>query len=141
MKGYLQVQAEGSRYGFRVGDVEQVMELVSVQPAPGVVAAVRGVTVASGRTLPVVHLVALLTMTTPPQPVRSTGVIVTCGDASVVFEVDDVDSVIPEDPLPVPEGWRIPWASGVAPGHRLVPILDVSALAERLHASTARQYA
>ena len=141
MKGYLRVEAEGSQYGFRVGDVEHVMELVAVQPAPGVIAAVRGVTVASGRTLPVVHLVALLTMTTPPQPVRSTGVIVTCGEASVVFEIDDVDAVIPEDPLPVPEGWHVPWASGVAPGNRLVPILDVSVLAERLHSSPTQQYA
>jgi chemotaxis signal transduction protein len=136
MRGYLLLRAEGAPYGFRVTDVEQVVDLDEVYPAPGVVPAVRGVAHVSGRLVPLVHLVALLTQGTPPSECRPTGVLTRCVDGNVVFEVDDVDAVVAEDPLPVPAGWQVPWASGVAPGTRLVPILDLAVLAERLsHAS------
>lgn len=132
MRGYLLLRAEGATYGFRVADVEQVVDLGDVYAAPGVVPAVRGVTPISGRLVPLVHLVALLTQGTPPSEYRPTGVVARCADGRVVFEVDDVDAVIAEDPLPVPDGWLVPWASGVAPGRKLIPIVDLAVLAERL---------
>jgi chemotaxis signal transduction protein len=137
MKGYLLVRAEGLPYGFRVADVDQVMDLGEVYPAPGVVEAVRGLTFVSGRLVPLVHLVALLMQDVPPAERRGTGVVTRCGDRTVVFEVDDVDTVVADDPLPAPEGWQVPWASGVAAGSRLIPVLDVNVLAERLAAMPA----
>lgn len=139
MKGYLLVRAENAGYGFRIADVEQVLDLSEVYPAPGLVPAVRGVTVVAGRLVPLVHLVALLTRGAPPAERRATGVVVRCPDLPVVFEVDDVDHVVVEDPLPVPEGWRLPWAGGVAQGSGLIPILDVDALAERLAPTAERE--
>jgi hypothetical protein len=50
----------------------------------------------------------------------------------VVLEVDDAEAVLPETPKPVPEGWRIAWASGFLEGERVIPIVDVDVLAERL---------
>jgi len=51
----------------------------------------------------------------------------------VAFEVDDVDAVVREQPLPVPRGQVLPWASGVAEQEdRLVPILDLDALGDRI---------
>ena len=35
------------------------------------------------------------------------------------FEVDDVDAVVREEPLPVPRGQELPWASGVAAHRRM----------------------
>lgn len=137
MRGYLLLRAEGGVYGFRVADVEQVVDLGEVYAAPGVVPAVRGVTVLSGRLMPLVHLVALLTQGVPPSEYRPTGVVARCADGRVVFEVDDVEAVIAEDPLPVPGGWQVPWASGVAPGSTLVPIVDLTVLAERLAPASA----
>lgn len=139
MKGYLLVRAEGGHYGFRIADVEQVLDLQEAYPVPGLVPAVRGVTVVAGRLVPLVHLVALLTRGVPPPDRRPTGVVVRCPDRPVVFEVDDVEQVVLDDPLPLPEGWRVPWAAGVASGSGLIPIVDVAALAERLAATPERE--
>jgi chemotaxis signal transduction protein len=128
----LLVVAEGMRLGFPLAAVEQVLDLGAAYPAPGVVPAVRGVTEVGGHLVPLVHLAALLGGAPPPPDRRATGVAARCGGRVVVFEVDDVETVILDEPLPVPEGWRVPWARGVAKGEQLIPILDVDALAERL---------
>ncbi|MGH7909138.1 MAG: hypothetical protein ACRENW_04720, partial [Thermodesulfobacteriota bacterium] len=62
------------------------------------------------------------------------------GARVVAFEVDDADDVVREEPLPVPRGESLPWASGVGRGRGgvgggaggLVPILDLDALGERI---------
>lgn len=132
MKGILVVRAEGAPVGLQVADVEHVLDLGDVHPAPSRLPAVRGVTAVGSRLLPLVHLRALLGQGVPPQGLGRTGVIVRCGGARVVLEVDDAEAVLPETPKPVPEGWRIAWASAVLEGERVIPVVDVEVLAERL---------
>ncbi len=60
-----------------------------------------------------------------------------CDGRTVPFEVDDADEVVFEDPLPVPNGWDLPWALGVARlNEELIPVVDVATLVDRLTAAS-----
>lgn len=132
MKGYLLAWTDGQQYGFRLEDLDHVFDLDAVYRAPGVLPAVRGVTAVGDRLIPLVDLAALIAHDRPPAALRGTGVLTHCPAGPIVFEVDDVDTVVGEDHLPLPAGWHLPWALGIARSERLVPIIDVANLAERL---------
>ena len=133
MKGYLLVRAEGTRYGVRVADVRQVIEIEEVTPTPHVHPAVLGVALIAGRMTPVVHLAGILAQSDQLRRRGPTVVVAVCGGQRVAFAVDDAEAVVREDPEPLPTGWQLPWASGVARGEdHLIPIIDMDVLAERL---------
>lgn len=133
MKGYLLVQADGNRYGVRVADVRQVTEVEELTPTPKVHPAVLGVAHIDGRLTPVVHLGGLLARSDEMARRGSTVVVAECGGSAVAFAVDDAEAVVPEEPQPLPSGWRLPWASGVARvADELIPIIDMDVLAELL---------
>lgn len=134
-RGYLLVRAEGRPYGLPLAGVLEVSDLDAVHDAPRSLAAVRGLVTLRGRLVPLVHLGALLGGRLAPAEQGRTAVLVRLEDATqVALEVDDAHAVIREDPLPVPEGEHLPWATGVAtvPEHGLVPILDLVALEDRI---------
>lgn len=136
MKGYLLVRAEGKAYGLPVGRVLEVGDIGEVLDVPRSLPAVRGLTPLRGHLVPLIHLGAFLTgRPAPARDVNGTIVLVQLGARQVAFEVDDADAVIREQPLPVPRGQTLPWATGVAEqagGGDLVPILDLDALGDRL---------
>lgn len=136
MKGYLLVRSEGKPYGLPVARVLEVGDATEVLTVPRNLPAVRGLTPLRGRLVPLIHLGAFLAGRAAPE---STGVrtivLVEIKGQQVAFEVDDADAVIREQPLPVPPGRSLPWASGVAEqegGNELVPILDLDALGDRI---------
>ncbi|HXO85788.1 MAG TPA: chemotaxis protein CheW [Gemmatimonadales bacterium] len=138
MKGYLLVRSEGKSYGLPVARVLEVGDATEVLGVPRKVPSVRGLTPLRGRLVPLVHLGAFLSGGDIPlaegTAVR-TVVLVELGASGkqVAFEVDDVDAVVREQPLPVPRGQALPWASGVAEHEDgLVPILDLDALGDRI---------
>jgi chemotaxis signal transduction protein len=139
MKGYLLVRAEGKSYGLPVGRVLEVGDATEVLGIPRKLPAVRGLTPLRGRLVPLIHLGALLTGREAPVQTAAvrTVVLVELGGTAVgrqvAFEVDDVDAVVREQPLPVPRGQTLPWAAGVAEQESgLVPILDLDALGDRI---------
>jgi purine-binding chemotaxis protein CheW len=139
MKGYLLVRAGGQSYGLPVARVLEVGDATEILSVPRKIPSVRGLTPLRGRLVPLVHLGAFLTGGDVPAAERAaarTVVLVELGGGArkqVAFEVDDVDAVIREQPLPVPPGQALSWASGVAAqGDRLVPILDLDALGDRI---------
>ena len=142
MKGYLLVRAAGQAYGLPVARVLEVGDATEVLSIPRKIPSVRGLTPLRGRLVPLVHLGAFLSggEVAPPVPEAAavrTVVLVELGTSGkqVAFEVDDVDAVVREQPLPVPRGQAgaLPWASGVAEAHDgLVPILDLDALGDRI---------
>jgi len=135
MKGYLLVRAEGKAYGLPVGSVLEVGDTTEVLSIPRKLPAVRGLTPLRGRLVPLIHLGAFLTgRAAPDGEPGKTVVLVEMGGRQVAFEVDDADSVVREQPLPVPRGQTLPWAAGVAEQEdgALVPILDLDALAARI---------
>lgn len=138
MKGYLLVRAAGKAYGLPVGRVLEVGDATEVLDVPRKVPAVRGLTPLRGRLVPLIHLGAFLTGSdVPPAPTSGvrTVVLVELGASGrqVALEVDDADAVVREQPLPVPRGQTLPWASGVAEQEDgLVPILDLDALGDRI---------
>jgi chemotaxis signal transduction protein len=134
MKGYLLVRSQGKSYGLPVGRVLEVGDASEVLSVPRKLPAVRGLTPLRGRLVPLIHLGAFLTGTPAPaaEGVR-TVVLVELAGKQVAFEVDDVDAVVREQPLPVPRGQTLPWAAGVAEqASGLVPILDLDALGDRI---------
>ena len=138
MKGYLLVRAGGKPYGLPVARVLEVGDATEVLSIPRTNPSVRGLTPLRGRLVPLVHLGAFLTGAEAPAggggAVR-TVVLVELGASAkqVAFEVDDVDAVVREQPLPVPRGQTLPWAAGVAEqDDGLVPILDLEALGDRI---------
>lgn len=138
MKGYLLVRAGGQPYGLPVAHVLEVGDATEVLRIPRTLPSVRGLTPLRGRLVPLVHLGAFLSGGDIPVSEGAgvrTVVLVELGASGkqVAFEVDDVDAVVREQPLPVPRGQVLPWASGVAEqDDRLVPILDLDALGDRI---------
>jgi chemotaxis signal transduction protein len=141
MKGYLLVRADGKRYGLPVARVLEVGDATEVLHIPRKLPAVRGLTPLRGRLVPLIHLGSFLTGSdappTPPEAASAVRTVVLvelgAGGRQVAFEVDDADAVVREEPLPVPRGQTLPWASGVAEQEDgLVPILDLDALGDRI---------
>jgi chemotaxis signal transduction protein len=136
MKGYLLVRADGKTYGLPIDRVLEVGDATEVLHIPRKLPAIRGLTPLRGRLVPLIHLGAFLTgrEAGAASAVR-TVVLVELGASGrqVAFEVDDADAVVREQPLPVPRGQTLPWASGVAEQEGgLVPILDLDALGDRI---------
>ncbi len=133
MRGYLLVQAGGAPYGLRVDQVLEVRDGFEVHPAPSIHPAVRGVTPAHGRLVPLIHLGALVTNGMPSDEPCPTLVLAHVAERLLAFEVEDAEEVVSEDLLPVPDAWQLPWASGVAERDSgMIPVIDVELLAERL---------
>jgi chemotaxis signal transduction protein len=131
--GYVMVRVGGRPFGLPLGPVLEVGDLGEVLDVPRALSAVRGLTPARGRLVPLIHLGALLKDQTPPVERGGAMVLVNIGGRLVELEVDDADEVVREAPLPVPPGESLPWASGM--GRRegdLIPILDLEALGERI---------
>ena len=137
MKGYLLVRAGGQPYGLPVARVLEVGDATEVLSIPRKLRSVRGLTPLRGRLVPLVHLAAFLSGTDVPvaegTAVRTVVLVELGAGKQVAFEVDDVDAVVREQPLPVPRGQALPWAAGVAEQPEgLVPILDLDALGDRI---------
>ena len=131
--GYLMVRAAGEPYGLPLTHVLEVSDLGDTLEVPRTHPAVRGLTPQRGRLVPLIHLGALLAGQAPPAERGRTAVLMRFGVRHIVFEVDDADEVVREAALPVPRTEDLPWASGVARmGGRLVPILDLVALEDRI---------
>lgn len=140
MNGYLLVEAGGARYGVALADVRQVIELPQPHAAPSMHRAVLGVIQAGGRLMPLVDLGALVELDRAPAPDATLGVVTRCAERLVVLAVDDVEAVVRENPEPLPAGWDLPWASGVArQGETLVPVIDMDVLTERLVSAGATE--
>lgn len=134
---YLEFAAGGRRYGLPVRQLVEVAEPGPVLPAPTREPALRGVTEARGRLVPILHLAAFLGGA-PCPPDRGGAVVLLRaaeGDARrlVAVEVDDVYAVFAGEMLPAAGLPSLPWAIGLARRDgESVPILDLSPLAERL---------
>lgn len=137
MNGYLVIRAGGDLYGLPIENVVEVVDGAGTEPIPGVQRAVRGVTKIRGRTMPVVHLAALLGAGDVPSNRTNTVVVARYGARRIAFEVDDADAVVRDPSIPAPPGGELPWVTGVARyDERLIPILDMELLSERLAAPT-----
>jgi chemotaxis signal transduction protein len=140
MKGYLLVRSEGKTYGLPVARVLEVGDATEVLHIPRKLPAIRGLTPLRGRLVPLIHLGAFLTGADAPPAATGESVVRTvvlgelgASGRQVAFEVDDVDAVVREQPLPVPRGQTLPWAAGVGEHEDgLVPILDLDALGDRI---------
>ncbi len=132
--GYLLVRIEGRPFGLPLAAVLEVADTGEVLDVPRGTPALRGVTPARGRLVPLIHLGALLgRRAAPPARGRSHVLVALAAGRVAALEVDDADEVVREDPLPVPVGEDLPWASGVARhGEELVPVLDLAAVEERI---------
>lgn len=132
--GYLLVRVEGRAFGVPLVSVLEVADTGDVLEVPRYTPALRGLTSAKGRLVPLVHLGALLGgRSAPPERGHSQVLVMLAGGRVAALEVDDADEVVREAPLPVPAGEDLPWARGVARrGDDLVPVLDLAAVEERI---------
>lgn len=131
-RAVLLVRAGDARYGLPLDGVERLVPTTAPLPAPGV-PAVRGVVDVGDRLVPLVSLPAVLSGGTPPPNVPDAAVLVRVGARRVALEVDEAIGVVGDAPDPVPAGWDLPWALGVAhDGAKLIPIVDLGVVAARL---------
>lgn len=130
----LVVRAGEARYGLPLEDVERLVAASAPLPAPGV-RAMRGVVAVGDGLVPLVNLPAVLGGGAPRDTVAEAAVVIRLGTRRVALEVDEALGVIAAAFEPVPAGWNLPWAVGVShDGPRLVPIVDLGVVAERLGA-------
>lgn len=130
MTGWLLVRSAEHHVALPVGMVEEIIVVPPPLPAPGVVAAVRGVAPYRGRLVPLVHLAAAIGEGAPPPTVGTTAVVVLVGDHRILLEVDEATDLTTAPETPLPRGWRGRWAAGaVRRDQGLVPILDLDWLA------------
>lgn len=129
---WLEIEADGRRFGLPAADVLEVGEPGPILPAPSLVPAVRGVTEARGRLVPLLHLGAFLADRAAPELRGTATVLVRAGGRPVCLEVDDAFVVQRGEVLPaqVP---GLPFASALARQYGgTVPILDLTTLGDRL---------
>lgn len=139
MSGWLLVASGDRMFGLPGDGVREILVVEDVLPAPTAHRAVRGVMPVHGRLVPLVHLGAVLAerVALPATP-AAVAVVVTVGGRTVALEVDATYDFVRESPDPVPVGWDVPWAGGVARREEdLVPIVNLDVLVERLRAAGA----
>lgn len=130
---FLLVRTGGRLVGLEVAHLVEVIPLGEVHSVPVMEPAVRGLVAVRGRTVPLVHLGALLDGVPAPPAVSSAGVVVAVDGRRVCLEIDSAEILVREPALPVPPGETLPWAVGVARhAGTLVPLLDLPAVSSRL---------
>jgi chemotaxis signal transduction protein len=128
---FLLVRLGARRVGLPIAFVIAVEALGDVHPVPTAESACRGVTMTRGRIIPVLSLTTLIGAAggEPGQ----TAILLSINGKSMCVEVDDAEAIIRGDPLPLPKGESLPWASGVIRlSDGLVPLVDLEAVGERL---------
>ncbi|MGH7704056.1 MAG: chemotaxis protein CheW [Gemmatimonadales bacterium] len=130
---FLLVRAGTRSVGLRLQDVVEVSELGEVFPVPSHAPAIRGVTPARGRLVPLLHLGAFLGSGSCPPERASTAVLAEFEGHRVCLEVDEADVLTRETMLPVPPDQSLPWARAmVQRTDGFIPILNLSALRARI---------
>jgi chemotaxis signal transduction protein len=135
---FLLVRTGAGPVGLLLEDVLEVSNLPESFTVPTNASALRGVTLARGRLVPLVHLGAFLTGGQAPAERGATLVLVGLGEHGLGLEVDEADILTRQALLPVPEDQSLPWARSVVRREDgLVPILNLNSLRERLAESGA----
>lgn len=138
--GILLVRTAGRSVGIPLGDVIAVTGLGAVSRVPSALPAVRGVTVARGRLVTLLHLGALLSGGSCPEgAVSTTVVLASAGGAMIALEVEEADTIPDAVLLPPPEGSGFAgWAIGaIRRGQGWIPILNLEALVTQWRAREA----
>ena len=128
---FLLVRLGSRRVGLPIAFVIAVEALGEVHPVPTSESACRGVTMTRGRIIPVLSLTTLIGAAAgePGQ----TAILLSINGKNMCVEVDDAEAIIRGEPLPLPKGESLPWATGVIRlSDGLVPLVDLEAVGERL---------
>ena len=130
---FLLVHTGARQVGLRLEDVVEVNPLGEVHQVPTSTPALRGVTRARDRLVPVLHLGALLGASRCPAEHGSTMVLARLAGHSLGLEVDEADLITRQELVPVPAGESVPWALAMVRGAKgLIPILNLNAFREQL---------
>jgi chemotaxis signal transduction protein len=135
--GILLVRSGGRELGIPLDRVLEVGSIRQVNVVPGAAPAVRGVTEARGRLVPLAHLGALLAgEPCPPADPEQTQVLALVAGQWLALEVDAADAAPADAILPPPEGSGLAaWVVGVVRRDKSwIPVLNLDALADRLRA-------
>ena len=128
---FLLVRLGTRRVGLPIGFVVAVEALGAVHAVPTLEPSCRGLTMTRGRILPVLTLTTLIGAA--PGDQGETAILLSINGKNLCVEVDDAEAIIRGDPLPLPKGESLPWASGVIRmSDGLVPLVDLEAVGERL---------
>jgi chemotaxis signal transduction protein len=85
------------------------------------------------RLIPLLHLGAVLGLAERPRAPCETTVIVQCGGRVMALGVEQAEEVARREPAPLPDGLDLTWAGAVVrEGDRVIPIVDLEAVTERL---------
>ena len=130
---WLEIEADGRRLGLPAADVIEVGAPGPVLAAPSLLPAMRGVTEARGRLVPLLHLGAFLADRAAPEIRGTATVLVRAGGRPVCLEVDDAFVVQRGEVMPASSMPGLPYAAAIARQQDgTVPILDLNALGERI---------
>lgn len=138
--GILLVRTAGRSIGIPLGDVIAVTGLGVVSRVPSALPAVRGVIVARGRLVTLLHLGALLSGGPCPEGALATTVVLASAGGTIVgLEVEEADTIPDAVLLPPPEGSGFAgWAIGaIRRGQGWIPILNLDALVAQWRAREA----
>ena len=128
---FLLVRLGTRRVGLPLDYVLAVEAMGPVHPVPTLEPACLGVTMTRGRIMPVLALASLIGA--GAGETGGTAILLSIGGRNLCVEVDDAEAIIRGDPLPLPRGESLPWASGVVSmSDSLIPLVDLAAVGERL---------
>jgi|SRR5690606_26095551 len=127
----LLVRAGRVRVGLPVSQLQAVTDPTPVVPVPSTEPSLAGVSTVRGAMLPVISLHLLLGE--PPEANSGMFVVVEVDGRALCLAVDEAETLLRGDPLPLPPDADMPWARAVLrDGGAFVPLLDLEALADRL---------
>ncbi len=142
MSQFVEFEADGRRYAFRIEQIREIVILKDITPTPQVAVHVDGVSNLRGLIIPIINLRVLFGLDRKATDESTRTIVVNVGDRTIGCTVDTVTRVIriAEDQIqPAPKtitGGGADYIDGFAKvDERLVIILDVDRLlnVEKLH--------
>ena len=132
MSRFLLVRVGPRCVGLALDQVEEIIDLGDTHAVPAKTPALRGIMPVNGRLVPVLHLASYLADTGCPETRGVVGVLAGINGRTLCLEVDDADTLIETEVLPVPPGIDLPARAVARHDGSVIPILDLDRLGEDL---------
>jgi len=128
MSRFLLVRVGLRCVGLALDQVQEIVDLSDTYAIPTKSPALRGIMAVNGRLVPVLHLASYLDDVGCPETRGAVGVLAGTNGRKLCLEVDDADTLIETELLPIPPDIDLPARAVARHDGSVIPILDLDRL-------------